>query len=633
VDGDSPAAMRYTEARIAPITNHLLSDIHKDTVDFSLNFDDSLEEPVVLPAAFPNMLVNGATGIAVGMSTSIPPHNLGEVVDALKYMLLNWTRLDTVTVENLFKFIKGPDFPTGGTIIQDVSKDGGLIRAYGTGRGRIRVRANVHIEEMSRGRHRLLVTELPYMTNKSTLIERIANLARDGKLEGIADLRDESDRQGMRIVIELTKTVDPKQVLLELFNRTPMQSTFSIIMLALVDGEPRLLSLKQSLRVYIQHRLDMIRLRSEYDLRKAREKAHILEGLRVALKNLDSVIDIIRRSRTAETAHSKLKSRFKLSDQQVKAILDMPLRRLASLERKKIEDDYRSVKTEIRRLEALLRSPKKVRGVVIEELEAVKQEYADRRKTRIVSINGKQSEEDALTITDLAPERKVWVMISKDGYISRTLGKKPPRLGGSDAPQALLKVNTRDTIYLVTEQGEASTILVHSLPEGLKPSDGAPIAQITPFAKKDKFSAAFTLPPKADQAEDWYVIACTRGGMVKKTSLSELPGPSAKAFTIIKVNQGDRLGWIRLSDGKKDIFLVTSQGMAIRFNEEDVRPMGLVAAGVMGIKLKIGDDVVGMELFPRTGELFLPTAGSAHCRYCFGERDCTSDSSAGKVRR
>ena len=345
VDGDPPAAMRYTEARLEDSAVHMLADIEKETVEFDDNFDGTLVEPKVLPSAIPNLLVNGATGIAVGMATSIPPHNLVEVTDALIYMLHKWRRVDNITVEDLMQFVKGPDFPTGGIILQDEGSEK-LLSAYSTGRGRVSVQASAHVEEMSRGRNRIIVTELPYMTNKSTLIERIANLAREEKLEGIADLRDESDRQGMRIVIELYKSADPQDVLRDLYKSTPMQNTFSLIMLALVDGEPRLLSLKQALKVYIEHRLEIITRRSKYELARAEARAHILEGLMVALQNIDEVINIIRRSQRVETAKSSLRKRFKLTNIQAQAILDMPLRRLASLERRKIDEEFRSLFSE-----------------------------------------------------------------------------------------------------------------------------------------------------------------------------------------------------------------------------------------------------------------------------------------------
>jgi DNA gyrase subunit A len=457
---------------------------------------------------------------------------------------------------------------------------------------------------MSRGRSRIVVTELPFMTNKSSLIGRIANLARDDKLEGLADLRDESDRQGMRIVIELVKTADPEQVLRELYKRTHMQSTFGIIMLALVDGEPRMLTLKQALRVYLDHRLEIIKRRSEYDLDRAKNRAHVLEGLLVALKNLDEVIGIIRRSHTVETARKNLRKRFKLSIVQAQAILDMPLRRLASLERRKIEEEYKEVKALIRGLQALLRSPQKMRQAVIEELQAVKEQYGDRRRTQIVQLKGGK-ETAPVRMTDLTPSKEVWVMASPEGEIARTLDAKPPRQSGSEAPRWLLKVNTQDTLYLVAESGDAAAIPVHSLPEAQKPSDGLPIIQVSPLTSRHKLATILSLPPKNKIAEGSYVVTATRGGMIKKTEVTEFPGPAATPFTLVKVNDGDRLGWVKISDGQTDILLMTAKGMAIRFTEDDVRPMGLVAAGVMGIKLKVGDEVIGMDLIPQVGEVFL----------------------------
>jgi DNA gyrase subunit A len=603
MDGDSPAAMRYTEARLAEMSSYMLADINKETVEFSPNFDDTLQEPDVLPAALPNLLINGITGIAVGMSTSIPPHNLSEVVDALIYMLNNWSRLDDVRVEDLMKFIQGPDFPTGGLILDD-GDEYTLQTAYGRGRGRVQIRARAHIEEMDRGRNRIVVTELPFMTNKSSLIGRIADLARDGKIEGLADLRDESDRQGMRIVIELIKTADPEKVLGELYKRTPMQNTFSIIMLALVEGEPRMLSLKQALRVYLDHRLEIIKRRSEFDLKRARERAHILEGLLVALTNLDEVISIIRRSRTVDTARDNLRKRFKLTEVQANAILDMPLRRLAALERKKIEDEYKQVKSKIKELEALLHSPKKMREVVVTELSEVKEKYGDRRRTQIVMLESGQ-ETIPVRMTDLTPDEMTWVMVSTDGLIARTQEEKMPRQSGSEAPGWLLRVNSRDTLYLISEDGEAAAIPVHSLPEAEKPSDGTPVVQVSPLTARHKLAAILSLPPKNEIVEGWYVVTATRGGMVKKTEVNEFPGPAAKPFTLVKVNDGDHLGWVKLSDGKSDLLMVSAKGMAIRFSEDDVRPMGMVAAGVMGIKLKVGDEVVGMDLLPQRGEVFL----------------------------
>jgi DNA gyrase subunit A len=608
VDGDPPAAMRYTEARLTAPAMELLADIRKGTVDFSDNFDGSLQEPDVLPSALPNMLVNGATGIAVGMSTNIPPHNLGEVVDALIYMLENWERLDDVNIEDLMKFIQGPDFPTGGLIVQDTHEDD-LNAAYGTGRGRVTVQARCHIEEITRGRNRIIVTELPYMTNKSSLIEHIAQLAREGHLEGIADLRDESDRHGLRIVVELTRTAEPEKILQDLYKRTAMRSTFGIIMLALVDGEPRMLSLKQALRVYLDHRLVVIRRRGEYELEKARSRIHILEGLRVALKHLDEIIELIKKAPDADIARDRLMKRYRLSEIQAQAILDMQLRRLAALERKKIEDEYKELLAQIKQLEGLLRSPLKMRQTVAAELRQVKNDYGDRRRTQITRLGaGAKSVLPVLTATDLLPEQTVWVSATSDGLVSRTLDEKPPRISGTAAPRFLLQVNTRDTLFLVSEKGEAAGIPVQTLPEAENPQDGAPAHKVSALPEEDKLTALFTLPPKEERLEGWFVFTATQQGMLKKTSLEELPGPTGHSITLVKINEDDKLGWVRLTDGRAEILLVTADGKAIRFHEDEVRPMGLVAAGVGGIKLGARDLVIGMELIPRRGDILLLTS-------------------------
>ena len=605
MDGDPPAAMRYTEARLTAPAMQMLADIRKETVDFSENFDGSLKEPDVLPSALPNLLVNGATGIAVGMSTNIPPHNLGEVVDALIYMLENWDRLDDVNIENLMKFIQGPDFPTGGLIVQDTHEDD-LTAAYGTGRGRVTVQARCHIEEITRGRNRIIITELPYMTNKSALIEHIAQLAREGHLEGITDLRDESDRHGLRIVVELSRTAEPEKVLQALYKRTAMRSTFSIIMLALVDGEPRMLSLKQALRVYLDHRLVVIRRRAEHELAKARERLHILEGLRVALRHLDEIIELIKKAPDADIARDRLMKRYRLSEIQAQAILDMQLRRLAALERKKIEDEYKELLTQIKQLEALLGSPLKMRLAVAAELRQVKDEYGDRRRTQITRLGiDARSVLPVLTATDLLPEQVVWVSATSDGLLSRTLDEKPPRISGTAAPRFLLQVNTRDTLFLVSEKGEAAGIPVQTLPEADNPQDGAPAHKISALSEDDNLAALFTLPPKDERLPAWYVFTTTRQGMLKKTAIEELPGPTGHSFTLVKVNENDALGWLRLTDGNAEVLLVTADGLAIRFHEEQVRPMGLVAAGVAGVKLGAGDLVIGMELIPRRGEILL----------------------------
>lgn len=611
MDGDSPAAMRYTEARLTQLSTHMLADIEKDTVNFVENFDGTLTEPNVLPGAFPNLLVNGATGIAVGMATSIPPHNLNEVINALDFLLQKWEKMDDISVEDLMVFIKGPDFPTGGMIIQDTSGDS-LVSAYGSGRGKVTVQARAHLEEMSRGRNRIIITELPYMTNKSTLIERIASLAREEKVEGIADLRDESDRQGMRIVIELTKTADPEEILKTLYKSTQMRNTFSFIMLALVDGEPRMLTLKQALRVYLEHRLTIVKKRSEFDLERARRRAHILEGLRVALNNLDAVIALIRKSRDTDTARRGLMRTFKLSEIQATAILDMPLRRLSGLERKKIELEHKEVSKTITQLESLLKSPRKMRQVVSEELNEIKETFGDPRRTQVVQLEQGETKSAMLTASDLVPDESVWVMISPKGLISRTLEDKQPRLSGRDTAQILVKGRTRDTLYLVAVNGEAAAIPMHVLPSANKPSEGVPFHTVSPLTNKHELVAAFTLPPRDERDNDIYLLTTTYQGMVKKSPLSEIPGPTAQTFTMVKVNDGDELGWYHLTSGKDEVLLVTASGMAIRFSEGEVRGMGLPSAGVMGIKLQQGDYLVGVTLIPASGDiLLLATDGTA----------------------
>jgi len=606
IDGDSPAAMRYTEARMASLASLMLEDLQKETVEFRDNFDGTLQEPAVLPSALPNLLVNGVTGIAVGMSTSIPPHNLGEVVDALIFMLEGWKNLDKITVEELTQFIQGPDFPTGGVIIQDQRRSG-LKSAYGSGRGKIRVRAKAIVEEMSRGRHRIVITEIPYMTKKVTVLERIAKLVRNEDLEGIVDLRDESDRQGMRIVIELMKSAQPEEVLETLFKRSTLENTFSVIMLALVDDEPKLLSLKQALQVFLEHRLTIVKRRSEYDLRKAKEREHILAGLTTALDHLDEVIELIRRSRSARTARNNLIREFSLSEEQAQAILDMPLRRLAALERKKIEEEHKQVRKVIKELKTLLKSPKKMRDVVAKSLLRIKEKYDDARRTQIAKVEG-GLDAAPMKLTQLTPSENVWVMINRQGLISRTPEDDTPRPSGWDVPNWLIRVNTRDTLYLVSEQGEAAAIPAHTIPEAEKPSQGIHFTNLTPFTDKVELGSVFGLPPKQRRDPSWFVVTVTRQSMIKKSEIMELPGPSAQLFTLVKVNPGDRLAAIRLSDGNQDVFLSAKSGMAIRFSEEDVRSMGLVAAGVNGMKLEEGDEIIGMEMLPVKGEVFLLTS-------------------------
>ncbi len=594
VDGDPPAAMRYTEARLTPFAIEILNQIDRNTVNFGRNFDGSLEEPEVLPAAVPNLLVNGATGIAVGMATSIPPHNLAEVIDALIFILEDWEKLDDVSITDLMRFVKGPDFPTGGIILQEHGSNE-LLSAYATGKGRVTVRGRVHLEDMERGKRRIIINELPYQVNKSALIERIAELVREGSLEGISDLRDESDRQGMRIVIELSKAAVENDVLRELYKRTPLQSTISINLLALVENEPHLMNLKQALRVYIEHRLEVVRRRTEFDLNRARARAHILEGLRIAIKFLDEVIALIRAAPDADAAHDRLMKKFKLSDVQARAILEMPLRRLAALERRKIEEEYKELIAQIKELEALLKSPIKMRKVIEQELLAMKAAYGDRRRTQIVSLKEGEAAVDRLTATDVTPAQVVWVGVTPDGLIGRTNSDELPRVSGREAPRFLLRADTHQTFYLIDQDGKAAAIALHALPEVEKFSDGAPVHKVSPLNENAMLAGIFCVPLQRDKEAERFIVGVTQNGMVKKTSVAELPGPSTQVFTLVKVDSEDLLACVFLTKGEDDILMLTARGMAIRFSEKEVRPMGLVAGGVSGIKLAPNDGICAAQ--------------------------------------
>ncbi|MCB9453663.1 MAG: DNA gyrase subunit A [Anaerolineaceae bacterium] len=596
IDGDGAAAMRYTEARMADIGEEMLVDIGKETVDFTENFDGSLTEPLVLPASIPNLLINGSSGIAVGMSTNIPPHNLGEVCDAAIYMLNEWERYEDISIEDLMQFVKGPDFPTGGLVYRhtDGAENGedSLVQAYATGRGKLTVRAKVHIEDMGRGKSRFIISELPYQTNKSSLIERIASLAREGRVEGIADLRDESDRQGLRLVIELQRGVEPTEVLERLFKLTPLQDTFGIIILALVDSEPRLLSLKQCLHVYLDHRLEVVRRRSEYDLNRARERAHILEGLLKALDALDQVIDIIRRSRTVETARDNLRKALKISEIQAQAILDMQLRRLAALERKKIEEEYAEKVKLIAYLEGLLASPKQMRDVIAEELAQIKQAYGDPRRTVIVDSTATKVSASEL----LVPAEDTWVTMTVDGRMGRTFDNIPPKVTTEvkEPPRFILDSSSTHTLYLITANGQCATIPVHQLPQVHDPVEGGMFHDLCPLSSEDQVTAIISLPP---QLTNGYLFMATEGAEVKRLRLEDLPGLSANVFGVMDVEPGDRLGWVMVTDGEREVMLSTAQGQCIRFSENDVRPTTLPAGGMRGIKLGgDGDRVIGAML-------------------------------------
>lgn len=610
VDGDPPAAMRYTEARITSFALDMIAQIDRETVDFDRNFDDTLNEPRVLPAAIPNLLVNGASGIAVGMATSIPPHNLAEVVDALVYLVERWEKADEVNVGDLMKFIQGPDFPTGGIILQEQDLDE-LQAAYATGRGRVTLRGRVSIEEAARGKNRIIITELPYMVNKAALIERIAELSREGHLEAVTDLRDESDRHGMRIVIELKQNAEPEQTLRDLYKKTPLQVTFSINLLALVNGEPRLMTLKQSLKVYVDHRITVIKRRSEYDLRKAEERAHILEGLRIAIKNLDEVIATIRAAKDTDDARIKLKKKFKLSDVQAQAILDMPLKRLASLERKKIEEEYKQLLLTIKELQAILKSSRKLLQAVIAELTEVKQKYQDKRRTQIVSLKPGTSMNELLTVKDVTPAEPAWVGMTAEGLLGRINSEAAPRMSGKDAPRLLIKTDSHQVLYLAGADGKASAIDVHSIPDVNAFVDGTHFSKLCPLPAENPPVDIFSVEGSKKNDENQAILTYSRQGMIKKSLVSELPGPSAQAFTIAKINKNDSLAGAFLSQTTSDLLILTAGGMAIRFAGEEVRPMNLGAAGVNAIKLAGDDQVISAVELTGKGEfLFVASDGS-----------------------
>jgi len=595
IDGDGAAAMRYTEARIAHIGQELLSDIDKETVDFGDNFDGSLTEPNVLPANVPNLLINGASGIAVGMSTNIPPHNLGEVCDALAFMLQNWSRLDDITIEELMRFIKGPDFPTGGVIYthhENETEDNPVMQAYATGRGKITVRAKVHIEDMGRGKSRIIVTELPYQTSKSALIERIASLVGQGRLEGLSDLRDESDRSNpVRLVVELQRGADAGEVLANMFKHTPLQETFSIIMLALVDNQPRTLTLKQCLRVYLEHRLEVVRRRSEYDRSRAQERAHILAGLLKALDQLDEVIRTIRKSKTVDDARKAIITLLDITEIQANAILEMPLRRLAALEAQKIQDEFDEKLRLIAYLDELLSHPGKMRAVIAEELITIKQRFNDPRRTVIANSTVATISASSFFI----PEEATWITLTTEGKLGRSLEPVPPKVTTTTKtpPKVILESTTSQIVYLFTAQGECATVGVQQLPRLSDPAEGLPVSAFTPLTSDREIVAGLALPTTLKSG---YLFFTTEGGDVKRLRIEDMPGMSAKVFNPINVGD-DRLLSVFYTTGQNEILLVTAAGQAIRFNEDEVRPTGLSAGGMRGIKLMPQKDrVVGAEI-------------------------------------
>jgi DNA gyrase subunit A len=619
IDGDAPAAMRYTEARLARMAEEMLLDIDKNTVDFSENFDGSLSEPVVLPSRLPGLLLNGSSGIAVGMATNVPPHNLGELVHAIGYMIDHYDALEDIPIEDLIQFVPGPDFPTGGMIVGTE----GIMQAYGTGRGRIVLRGQAHIEEMGRDRYRIVITEIPYQLNKSSLIERIAELAREGKLGDISDLRDESDRRGMSIIVELKKNSQPKKVLNQLYKYTPLQSTFGVQMLALVDNEPRLLSLKRALQIYIEHRRTVILRRTQYDLEKARARAHILEGLLIALANLDDVIQTIRQSPDADIAKERLMTRFNLSELQAQAILDMQLRRLAALERQKIEDEQRQLLERIDFLEDLLVSPHKVLALIKEDLEDVAEKYGDERRTVIARDESTEFNEE-----DLIADEAMLVSITQRGYIKRVDAQafRAQGRGGrgvtghatkdEDEVLILFPARTLDTVLFFTDRGKVYSEKAYRIPEADRTGKGVPIVNVLALGPYETITAALSVP---DFEDSQYCTMATRKGRVKRLVLSELSSVRPSGLIALNLDDGDELGWARLTSSKDDIILVTEQGQALRFSEQAVRPMGRTAAGVIGIRLKKGDSVTSMEVVEPGGYLLVVTTAGYGKRTPIGE--------------
>ncbi|MYJ78274.1 MAG: DNA gyrase subunit A, partial [Caldilineaceae bacterium SB0670_bin_27] len=606
IDGDNAAAMRYTEARLAPISDLMLADIEKDTIDWNDNFDTTLKEPAILPAALPNLLINGANGIAVGMATNIPPHNLAEVVDATVYLIDHFDRIDEVGVNDLLQFIKGPDFPTGGILFRYRQGTKGeeeidaVSQGYATGRARLIMQAKAHFEEMSRGRSRIVVTDLPYQTNKTNLLERIALLVRDGKIDGITDLRDESDRTGMRIVIELTRNVDPNAILARLLRLTPMQQTFGMSLLALVNGEPVTLTLKRILRLFIEHRQEIIRRRSQFDLAKARARSHIVEGLLKALDILDEVISTIRRSQRVDTARTNLMRAFGFTERQAQAILDMPLRRLTALERRQLQDEHKELQQLIDYLEDLLSDGGKILGVIREELLALRQQHADRRRTQIV-----ERAQGTLTATDLLPDRRVWVALGANGSLRRQdfsgINRAGLRQAAQNAAAALLTANTRDQLFIFSAAGRCYRLGVHELPQEGRRN----LADLTDFSRRETIASMLALPHPANEG---FLFLVTRQGAVKRIAVADFTQAALTALNVISVNGKDRLACALVTPGNGEVMLVTRMGRSIRFPEEKVRAMGTAARGVTGINLKRDDEVVAALPVAPDGELLTVTS-------------------------
>jgi DNA gyrase subunit A len=591
VDGDPPAAMRYTEARLAKIAHEMLADIDKATVDFTPNFDESLQEPVVLPTRVPNLLVNGSAGIAVGMATNIPPHNLSEVVDAL-VMLID--RPDT-SIEELMRVVTGPDFPTRGYIYGR----GGIREAYTTGRGTITLRAKAHVEKLRGGREAIIVTELPYQVNKASLIEKVSELSGEKKIDGISEIRDESNREGIRVVLELGRGEIPQIVLNQLYKHTQMQTTFGIIMLALVDRRPQVVNLKQMLEAFISFRREIVTRRTRFDLARAEEKAHILAGLRKAVEHLDMVIRLIRQADSPDAAKDALMSRLDLTETQAKAILDMRLQRLTNLERHKIVEEHEQTLVLIEHLKGILASDAKLMAIIKEELLALKAEYGDARRTEILT------ETSELTIEDLLADEEMVVTVTRSGYIKRTHVEayRSQRRGGKgvtgmetkeeDVVADLFVASTHSYLLFFTNLGKVHWLKVHEIPEGGRPAKGKAMVNLLSLGENERVA---TCVPVRDFAAGGHILFVTRQGKVKKTELEAYSHPRAGGIQAIGLEDGDEVIAARRTDGRREVMIATKLGMAIRFTEDEVRPMGRGAAGVRGIELEDGDEVIAADV-------------------------------------
>ena len=608
VDGDAPAAMRYTEARLHRLAEELLADIDKDTVDFGPNFDDSLEEPLVLPARVPNMLLNGTAGIAVGMATNIPPHNLRELTDAIIYLIDNYETMDDIPLDELMKRISGPDFPTGGII---VGREG-IESAYGTGKGRLVVRGVAHIEEGKSGRHEIIITEIPYQVNKSTLIERIAELVREDRIDQISDLRDESDQRGMSIVIELKRGAQPKKVLNQLYKYTALQSTFGVQLLALVDGEPRTLPLKRALQIFIEHRQTVIVRRTNFELRKARARQHILDGYLIALANLDAVIKTIRESQDADVAKENLVKRFKLSEIQAQAILDMQLRRLAALERWKIEEEHKQVTEQIARLEDLLASPKKILALIQDDMRDLAEKYGDDRRTRIAA-----EATETLSEADLVQDEAVLISLTERGYVKRVAASafRSQTRGGrgvmghttkdEDTVVALIPARSLDTMLFFSDWGKVYSEKVYQIPDADRAAKGIPLVNVLSLGPNERITAAIAV---SDFSAHGFCVLSTIRGKVKRVVMEEFAAVRPSGLIAMSLDEGDKLGWARLTSGNDEVIFVTENGQALRFHENKIRAMGRQAAGVQAIRLLNGDCVTSMDVVEQDGSLLVITS-------------------------